>query len=575
MSHAKHPEGCCINQHFYRYDGNSHDPNAHHFQPNTFRAQGADVLIKAKHIITLNPEQPEVTAVVIRGGHIVAVGDEAGLRDWLNEQTLVLDYGDCTVVPGFIEAHSHPLLLGIGLKHLDLTINAAPTRAQVLAAMAQWLKDHPERLWLIAWGYDPSVLDDTTPLSREELDAICPDKPVFVANDSLHIAYVNSKAFALAHIDNNTPDPFGGHYVHTATGELQGEVQEMAALLPLLQAIPPLDFEQLTQAAYLAAGMFREQGYTTIVDAGLGLAAHNADLACYRSVVHNQDFPVRVIVCPMGDLYDPGVAWTDIGDTHLKLGAFKFVIDGSVQGYTAYLSSDFLNKPGVRGQLTVDKTTFQQQILKAHKADNQVFIHANGDAAIDVALDAIALAQAAHPRNDHRHRIEHSQLATQAQLARMKSLGVYPNFFVSHVYYWGDVHVKSILGPERAAHIDPLGWAIAQELRFTLHSDAPVTLPNAVKTLWIATNRKTRSGQVLGKDQRVTPLIALKAMTLDAAFTLREDHRLGSIEVGKLADFTVLDQNPLTYPLADLQQINVVTTILGGIDTRSVLHSPS
>jgi hypothetical protein len=565
-----HQGGCrCINRNFYRYDSATQDKKIHKAKPRHFRAQGADVLVKAKHILTMNPQQPDVSAVVIRDGYIVALGQEKELSEWITPQTCVLDYQDNTLVPGFIEAHSHPLLLGIGLRHLNLTFDAAPTRAKVLEAIAAWAKTNTDRQWVIGWGYDPSVLDDIRPLSREELDAACPDRPVFIANNSLHLAYVNTKACALAKIDKNTPNPTGGQYIHDAAGELSGEVQELSAVGAFLQTIPAIGFDHLTEAAYSAAHMFQKQGFTTIVDAGLGLAAHHADLACYRAVAHNPDFPVRVIACPYADIYDSGIAWSEIGDKHLKFGAVKYVIDGSMQGFTANLSEAYLDRPDTSGHSTVDEAVFRASLLKTHQAGNQAFIHANGDAAIEMALEAIDYVQSVYPRQDHRHRIEHCQLPSQKQLTRMKDLGIYPNFFVSHIYFWGDVHVNHTLGAERAANMNPLAWAEQQNITFTLHSDAPVTLPNAIQVLWIATNRKTRSGKSLGPEQCITPLAAIKAMTLDAAFTLHEDHRLGSIEVGKLGDFAVLDKNPLDIPVSDLNKIKVVTTILGGLDTQS------
>ena len=337
-----HPHGCrCTNHHFYRYDDATQSQKNNKAKPSNFRPQGADILIKAKHILTMDPKQPEVTAVVIRDGVIVALGHEKDLRDWITPQTHVLDYQDKTLVPGFIEAHSHPLLLGIGLRHLNLTFDAAPTREKVLESIAVWAKTHTDRVWIIGWGYDPSVLEDKRPLTREELDAICPDKPVFIANNSLHLAYVNSKTYELAHINKHTPNPLGGHFIRDNKGELNGEIHEISALLPILQAIPAINFERLTEAAYAAAHMFQQQGYTTIVDAGLGLAAHHADLACYRAVAHKADFPVRVIACPMSSIYDPGIAWTGIGDAYLKLGPLKYIVDGSMQGYTANLSEAY------------------------------------------------------------------------------------------------------------------------------------------------------------------------------------------------------------------------------------------
>jgi predicted amidohydrolase YtcJ len=252
----------------------------------------------------------------------------------------------------------------------------------------------------------------------------------------------------------------------------------------------------------------------------------------------------------------------------LKVGAIKLAQDGSIQGYTGFLSRPYF-KPkdddeDYRGYSLRSRDSLISRVVEWHSAGYQIAVHGNGDQAIDHILDAFAAAQRAMPRPDARHRIEHCQTARDDQLDRMKELGVTPSFFVGHVYYWGDRHREIFLGPDRAARISPLAATAARGIVFTVHDDTPVTPVNPLQLIWVSVNRKTTGGRTMGPDQRVSAEQALRAVTSDASWQNFEERDKGTLEVGKLADFCVLDDNPLTVTPAQLRELRVVRTVVGG-----------
>jgi hypothetical protein len=259
---------------------------------------------------------------------------------------------------------------------------------------------------------------------------------------------------------------------------------------------------------------------------------------------------------------------TGFGNDRLKIGPAKIIVDGSIQGYTGWLSKPyyvpFKQDSSYRGYPVTAPETLNHLVLEAHKAGCQIAAHGNGDAAIDSILNAYQLAQGKYPRSDTRHRIEHCQMAREDQLDRMAELGVSPSFFVSHTFYWGDRHKNIFLGPDRAKRISPLKSALKRGLKFSLHSDCPVTPVSPLFCVFAAVNRLTRSGEVLGPEFRLTAEEALCAATIDAAWQTFDEKVKGSIEVGKLADFTILAENPLAVSPERIKDIKVAEVIIGG-----------
>jgi len=282
--------------------------------------------------------------------------------------------------------------------------------------------------------------------------------------------------------------------------------------------------------------------------------------------------PQRLVIWPKDELgLEVAEGTLDLGQyasEHVYIGAAKFVGDGSIQGYTGFLSEPYY-RPGehqadYRGYPNIDADTLKAQVKAIHCSGQQVAVHGNGDAAIDQFLDAWEAALEACPAEDARPVLVHAQMARADQLERMKKLGATPSFFSAHVYYWGDRHRDIFLGPERAARISPAASAAALELPFTTHLDTPIVPIDSMLQLWTPVARETSSGQALGPDERISVEQALRAMTSDAAWQLRLEERVGSIEPGKLADLVILSENPLDYE-GDLRDIRIERTLVGGV----------
>jgi predicted amidohydrolase YtcJ len=282
--------------------------------------------------------------------------------------------------------------------------------------------------------------------------------------------------------------------------------------------------------------------------------------------------PLRVVVWPDDEVgremvegsFNPGIHNT----RRFEVGAVKLIADGSIQGYTGYLSEHYHvppspGEPDYRGYPVIPRDELVEQVAYFHRAGLQIAVHGNGDAAIDDILYAFERAQAAFPREDARHVIIHAQMARDDQLDRMKALGVIPSFFPLHTYYWGDRHMNIFMGPERARRMSPARSAIDRDLRFTIHSDTPVVPMDPLLLVWSAVNRISFKGTSIGEDQRITPMRALRAVTIDAAWQMFLDDTRGSIEAGKFADLVILSGDPLDNP-EGIRDLKVLETIVGG-----------
>jgi len=369
-----------------------------------------------------------------------------------------------------------------------------------------------------------------------------------------------------------SPDPEGGLIQRDAKGRPNGVLEE-TAMEPLAALLVP---GALDGVKILLAGIDRyvSQGVTT-AQSGATVAGlmQMLDWASWLGVI-----PIRLVIFPE---YTAGKAILD-GEleesswdrSRVDIGAVKLIADGSIQGYTGYLSEPYFVPPGddpsFRGYPRIPRDELIEQVELFHSAGRQLAVHGNGDASIDDILDAFELAQQKHPRQDTRHIIIHAQMARDDQLVRMAKLGVVPSFFSLHTFYWGDRHRTIFMGPERAARMSPAASAIRHGLHFTIHCDTPVVPMEPLRLVWSAVNRKTRSGFVVGEAERITPMQALRAVTIDAAYQGFEEDDRGSLEPGKLADLVILSRSPLDEP-ETIDEIEVLETIVGG---QTVYRAP-
>lgn len=534
-------------------------------------ADPADLIIHGGPIVTVDRRQPTVEAVAVRDGKIVAVGTDAEVMPHKGDTTRVVDLAGRTMLPGFIDPHSHftnALMVTNWANVSSPPVGAVGSKA----ALVDELKKLRSRLklapgaWIIGYGYDPSALGGPM-LSRDDLDPAFPDNPVLVLHVSLHGCVLNSDAFKKVGIDANTRTPPGGLILRKpGSNEPAGLLMENA-FLPIAASLPkPTPEEQLARFKP-AQDEYARHGYTTIQEG----ATQPPDLALLRKGAAEGLLHLDLISLPLFTqakqiVGQPGYTFGQY-DKRLKLGGIKCVTDGSPQGKTAYWTVPLLT-PGPDGQsMWRGEPNMPQEVLDeiyklCYAHDVQVFSHANGDAAIDMVI-AAHKAAVGNDDKDRRPVVIHSQFVRPDQLDEYAKLRMIPSFFTNHAFFWGDVHVQN-LGYRRASFLSPMNSAGKRKLHFTNHTDYLVTPLDPMFTIYTATTRVTRSGNVLGPDERVDVLTAIEALTINAAYQYFEEASKGSIEVGKLADFVILDKNPLTTDRYQIKDVRVLATVKEG-----------
>ena len=523
-------------------------------------------------IVTMEGDQT-AQAVAVLDDNIVAVGTDAEVGPLAGSQTRVVDLQGRTMTPGFYAAHDHfPGSGRVAVTQVDLNsppIGAIENMDELVAALGDRARDLPEGQWISGRGYDDTLLAEQRHPTRADLDRASTTHPIYISHTSGHLGVANSLALELAGVTRNTPNPEGGVVRKDPdTGEPDGVFEESGGMVSRL--VPPPTPDQTMESYRVAVQDYVEDGVTTAVIAGGGRGtlaglqrARDAGILTFRIItMMSRGSPGQPTAAETGGII------SGFGDTHLKIGAIKIIQDGSNQGYTGYFTepyhTPFKGDPDYRGYPRRSRDDLVTMVKELHEAGYQIAIHANGDAAIDDVLYAFREAQREFPRRDARHRIEHCQMVRRDQLDAIAELNLSPSFFVGHVYYWGDRHRDIFMGPDRAAGISALRSSIDRGIRFTVHDDTPVTPVNPLQLVWVGVNRLTKSNQVLGPDERITPLEALRTVTIDAAWQNFEEGIKGSIAPGKLADFVVLSDNPLTVDPTEIRDITVLETIVGG-----------
>jgi len=521
-------------------------------------------------VLTMARQDEPAQAVAIKGDKIVAVGTSAEIRALSGPGTKTIDLGGKTLLPGFYAAHDHfPSWGRVSLYQVDLNsppIGNIRTLDEIVVALKERASQTRPGEWVLGRGYDDTLIAEHRHPTRHDLDRASTDHPIWIVHTSGHLGVANSRALALAKIDRDTPQPDGGAIRKDSLGEPTGIIEERTTLVGRLA--PALSQQQRLEAIRMCDREYHSKGVTTTVIAG-GAGSVVPDLvkAHERGWLH-----LRARAMLSGATGEPmsleKAAQLSPIPNHVRVSGVKLLHDGSLQGFTGFLTSPYQTQPegklGYVGYPSRPRESLVEIVRQHHRAGHQIAIHGNGDAAIDDILYAFRVVQDESPRPDARHRIEHCQTPREDQLAAMKELGITPSFFVGHVYYWGDRHRDIFLGEERAVRISPLASALRYGLRFTVHNDTPVTPVNPLLLVWCSVNRLTREGKVLGPDQRIGTFEALRAVTIDAAWQNFEENTKGSIEPGKLADLVVLAENPLKVEPARLKDIEVIETIVGG-----------
>lgn len=531
------------------------------FSQNT--SSDADLVFTGGPVLTMDPRRPRAEAVAVTAGRIVAVGSRQEVSGLVTPRTRTVDLQGRALLPGFVDPHMHSAMVQL-LDWVDVSPMSCPSADAVFDALTN--APATDTGWVLARQVDPTITAGHPVLDRQVLDRLVPDRPLLVLEGNGHIAHVNSQALARAGVDRDTPDPPAGRYTRDAQGEPTGRLEEPAALGAFVAGAPMVsgeDFERrIEQLLWTAAA----EGVTLLHDCGIGAIGGMDDVTALRRVV-TPGSPVRYRGMLVSGRYD---AWLEAGlrpgdgDDLLRIEGIKAWADGSNQAGTGYQREPYLHGSS-RGALNHSPDELARVITRAHADGWQVGVHANGDAAIDVTLDGFERALAAHPRGDHRHRIEHCSVLHPEQIERMHRSGLSPSFLIGHLHWWGAALRDRLLGPERMAVYDPCASALRAGLRISLHSDWNVTPLEPLRYVQDAvTRRVAATGEVIAPAERIGVEAALRAVTADAAWQCGADAITGSLQAGKYADLAVLEADPTAVDPERIAGIGVSETYLAG-----------
>lgn len=528
----------------------------------------SQVVLHGGRTFTADRRGPWADAVAFDASGILAVGTEDEVRGGFPDARAI-DVGGRTVVPGFIDAHNHFLATGESLSSIDVRHPVVGSCEDLVHAIAEAARTTPEGSWIRAFGFDHAKYDRVP--TRWDLDQATTRHPVLVYHVSGHHVLVNSATLQVRGLRDDTPDPVGGELVHDAAGRLTGLCLDAAMnlVLPVVVDIgshspnfhteAPLD--DLVDAVDRAGVAFLRAGLTTVCDAQVT----RRELAAYRAATDAGRLRLRTVCMPLSHQLDEylsiGLAGP-FGNDLLRLGAMKFYADGSLIGGTAAFDVPYGERGELPGSLYWQPEELREMIVAAHVGGWQVGVHAQGDRAIGAALDAIDAAVRAQPRDDHRHRLEHAGYPTGEQVRRIAQLGVITVNQPRYLHDSGDEFL-SRLG-DRAHGLQPLRAELEAGVTVVLSSDSDVASYRPLEVIASAIVRRTRSGAPIGADQAVTLEEALFAYTIDAAFALRLEDRLGSLEPGKSADLVVIDGDLEATPRAEIPSLETWKTFLGG-----------
>ncbi len=544
--------------------------------------QAADTIYTGGTVITVNDAQPSAEAVAVKDGRILMVGSSADVsKAHKGATTQMVDFTGKTLVPGFLDPHSHYVnSLSVANQVNIMAPPAGPGKdiPSIVAALKQFRDEHkiPAGVLIQAYGYDENVMPNGVGLTRDDLDKDFPDNPVMVGHVSMHGAVLNSAAMKKYNITARTKTPAGGIILRKpGSNEPSGLLME-TAYLPVYSALPQPTREEEVEWSRGGQMLYAAAGITTAQE---GLT-HAADVALIQRAaaagVHIVDVVSYPFILDLDAVLKNNPA-SSFGTyvNHVKLGGVKITMDGSPQGKTAYFTTPYLTGgPGGqknwRGEPSFPEKQVKEWFKKVYDLGLPLNVHANGDAAIDMLLRAHEYAAAGDLSKDRHVTVIHSQFVRADQLDKYKAYSITPSLYTEHTFYFGDTHVLN-RGKEQAFFESPMRAAIDKGLRPTNHTDFVVAPLDQMFVIWTAVNRISRGGVVIGPDQRVTPMEALKAITINAAYQYSEQSSKGSIEPGKLADLVILSGNPLTVPADSIKDIKVVETIKEG---KSIYKRP-
>ena len=535
-------------------------------------AQPADIIFTGENIITMDAS--EVVAVAVLGDRIIASGSRAEVFALRGGDTRVIELGDRALLPGFIDAHGHFSGVSRYAALLDLSsppVGGVTSIEDIVRALRLRIEQEqiPAGDLVFGFGYDDSLLAEGRHPNRDDLDRASANHPIVVRHVSGHLLAANSMALDQAGLSSSTQNPEGGIIRRRAGSNEPDGVMEETAMGAFPGSTGNMRPQELSRLRREAIDIYAGYGITTIQDANISTAYADLMRAEAEAEPYAVDIVAYIMANPLSDEELQAVSADESYTGGFRVGGVKFTLDGSPQGRTAWMSQPYTEGPPGQSADYVAYPSYSPEAYKARMPDLlargvPVLAHANGDAAVQLMIEGIAEAVAGNTLPDHRTVAIHAQLARPDQLEKFKELGIVPSYYAVHPYFWGDWHRLSF-GEERASFISPVKATVELGIPFTVHNDSPVVPPDIMRLVSITVNRLTRSGYVLGPDQRASVMEALYAVTQGAAYQYFEEEEKGSITVGKRADLVILEHNPLTVDPLVLEDIAILETFSRGL----------
>ena len=519
------------------------------------------------NVLTVDINDSVQEAVAVKDGVIIQIGKTKDLLNSANENTKIIDLNQKTLIPGFIASHEHPTLKAVFSTTVDLSGFTFKSSKPMWESLRKRVKNTNKGEWIFAMGLDPILIPDLVTPTKAFLDKIAPDNPLFIVSQTMHSFWANTQAFKASGITNQTPDPGqGSYYGKDKNGELNGFVSESTAAAPFIEELKsPFAVVERYQNTL---DELLKSGFTSVASLGFNMPPF---LAKYAS---SNNFRPRIrqfiYLSPEELEYLPDTP--NNGDDYYKIMGIKLWHDGSPYTGTMslvqpYLYNSLTQKMGIKenhkGESRLSDEKFEKTIREFNESGWQVAVHSQGDQSNIDSLKSFK-SQLSDQGKDLRHRLEHCLLIPKEVLGEFKALGLTPSFHINHIYYYGDALSSSIIGAERAQKILPVKTAFDYGLHPTLHADSPMFPTDAFSLMKTAITRKTKSGQVLAADQAISVQQALRTMTINGAWQLHMENKIGSIEIGKLADFTLINENLYEYSVDLWSNIKVEQVWLAG-----------
>ncbi|MFZ0100252.1 MAG: amidohydrolase [Gemmobacter sp.] len=539
-----------------------------------FGQEVADRIFTGGPVLTMNDSQPRAEAVAVKDGIIIAVGSLEEIMALKGEATEVTELEGRALIPGFVDAHGH--VFGGGLQAVSANLLAPPDGevtdiASLQQTLRDWIAENKDVVakasLIIGFGYDNSQLAERRHPNAAELDEVSTDVPIYIVHQSGHLGAANTKALEIAGIAEDIANPPGGVFVRDASGKLTGVMEENAHYAVLVKLLSSIDRDGMKAMVKAGADLWARYGYTTAMEG----RAMKGQVEIMKEVAAEGGFKID-IVSHMEVMADRDYIIENASRDYVnrfRVGGAKLSIDGSPQGFTALRDRPYYDPvgdyaPGYLGYAAASMELTTDAIDWAYGNGIQILTHSNGEGASDMLIAASKAALEKHGPADRRAVLIHGQFLREDQVDAIKQLDLFPSLFPMHTFYWGDWHRDHTVGPALSNNISPAGWVRARGMMFSSHHDAPVAFPDSIRVLDATVTRRSRSGDIIGPDQRVDVMTALKAMTIWPAWQYFEESKKGSIEVGKLADLVILSGDPTAIDPETLDSLSVAQTIKEG-----------